>query len=109
MRESNPNSEFTWRHWRHDAGPALGRLRFREARISRVMADAQSAFAAANLADIQDLISAPAAVKLGRSRSGPDMGTRSESMAGLREGLSPPPSAGAGSGPRPEGSGSAAS
>ena len=55
-----------------DADPALWGLRFREARISRVMANAPSGFAAANLADIQDLMSAPAAVKLGRSGSGPE-------------------------------------
>jgi hypothetical protein len=61
MRESNPNSEFMWRNWGDDADSALWGLRFREARISRLMADAQSGFAAANLADIKNRMSVPAA------------------------------------------------
>ncbi len=61
MRESNPNSEVAWRNWGDDADPALWGLRFREARISRLMADAQSGFAAANLANIKNRMSVPAA------------------------------------------------
>ena len=60
MHESNPNAESTRRNCGHDSDPALWGLRFREAKLLGAMADAQSRFAAANLGEIKNRMSAPA-------------------------------------------------